>query len=353
MEDFVFIDALTGDGIGLVYDGGGATLTRGDGTPPACESVFFPGCSFLNYAMPLVSAVYDTLLDAGTVDGISVLCCGKILSYEPEGDALRASFEDELRDAVAKTSIRRFVCACPNCVKALREAFATDERTRGIQVDVLPQVLADIGYRLDKAACARLVKGDEEADVLFCVHDSCPDRHAGDFARGLRALIPEGMGADPAHCRERSVCCGSLPRAAGKFEQADKCADLNGREALDVGADAIITACVSCDFQLNMAQPHIQCVHYLEMLYSWRIDWASTGATMKLRFLFDDTLGAIEKAGSQRAFAGMGGAATVADAQTDALVGEGMDPASIDAQASADVAFSNRDVDQIGEDGAR
>lgn len=354
MEDFVFIDALSGDGIGLTYAGGQASLSKGDGELPACASVFFPGCSMLNYAMPLVSAVYSTLVDAGVVDGISVLCCGKILSYEPEGDALRTGFEEELRQAVAKTSIERFVCACPNCVRALREAFAGDERTERIRIDALPQVLADIGYQLDARTCARLVKGDEEADALFCVHDSCPDRETGEFADGLRALMPEGLWADPQHCRRRSVCCGSLPRAAGKFEQADKCADLNGREAVAVGADAIITACVSCDFQLNMTQAQVQCVHYLEMLYDWRIDWAQVGGMMKLRFLFNDTLGAIEREGGQRRFAGMSGAEgaqTLADAEAQMLISEGMDPQGSDARAAGDVAISNRGVEQLGEGG--
>ncbi|WP_165251746.1 heterodisulfide reductase-related iron-sulfur binding cluster [Adlercreutzia sp. ZJ304] len=305
MVDFEFIDALTGDKVGLIYTQGQAALAKVDGNVPNCKSIFFSGCSLLNYAMPLVPAIYNTLLDAGEVDGLSVLCCGKILSYEPNGDVLRASFEDELRNVVAATSIKRFVCACPNCVKALRDAFSKDVRTKDIAIDVLPQTLADIGYKLNPKTCARLIKGDENAEVLFCPHDSCPDRESGDFARGLRALIPDGMWADPKHAWRRSVCCGSLPRAAGKFKQADKCADINGREALEVGSDAIITACMSCDFQLNMAQPHIQCVHYLEMLYDWRINWSQVGDMMKLRFLFNDTLGVIDSSNTQRLFEGM------------------------------------------------
>lgn len=344
MEDFVFIDALSGDAIGLTYEGGDATVQRGDGMLPACTSVFFPGCSLLNYAMPLVSAVYDTLVDAGEVDGISVLCCGKILSYEPDGNTLRAAFEEELREAVAASGIKRFVCACPNCVKALREAFSLDPRTAHIELAVLPQVLADLGYQLDRDTCALLVKGDAGAPVLFCTHDSCPDREYGDFARGLRALLLDGLWAEPEHCWRRSVCCGSLPRAAGKFDQADRCANINGREAVEVGADAIITACVSCDFQLNMAQPYVQCVHYLEMLYAWRVDWSAAAGCMKLRFLFDSTLGAIERDASERAFAGLGGPMDGALGQADEVIGE-RDPVaqaesapSSEARAASDAA---------------
>ncbi len=358
MADFVINDALTGDLIEFNYQSGDAIIERGESVPAegSCDTLFFPGCSFINYAMPLVAATYDLLREAGEADGISVLCCGKILSYEPDGQIIRDSFEEELREHVAAVGIKRMICACPNCVKALREAFANDERTRNVELAVLPQVLADLGYRLDKATCARLIQGDEAADVLLCTHDSCPDRGYGDFARGLRAIIPEGLWVDPAHSGKRSICCGSLPRAAGKFEQADKCARTNGEEALAVQADAIVTACMSCTFQLNMAQPFVQCVNYLELLFGWRVDWSTVGAWMKLRFLFGDTLGAVEREQSQRSFAGLtgvhGDAAAGEETIADEVAGEREAEAAIteaEEEAAQDVRLSNANVKTLGE----
>lgn len=308
MQDYTFADALTGDVVSFDYQTGDARLLSHaeDGKLPACTSLFFPGCSFINYAMPLVSAVYDTLSAAGAVDGISLLCCGKILSYEPDGDAVRARFEGQFCDHLANTGIKRIVTACPNCLRALRDAFARDERVSGVEVVPLPQVLADLGYRVDRDTAAEMIKGDANAPVLLCTHDSCPDRETGEFADGLRAILPDGLWVDPAHCRNRSICCGSLPRAAGKFEAADKCAQRNGEEALDAHADAIVTACMSCVFQLNMAQSSVQVLHFLELLYSWRINWAQVGGWMKLRFLFDETLGVVDDSNG-RVFAGLGG----------------------------------------------
>lgn len=319
MDNYEFLDALTGDTVIQDNATGETYVERGCGKPACIESIFFPGCSMINYAMPLVAAVYDTLKQHGEVQGISLLCCGKILSYEPDGENVRTSFEGQLRDHVAASGVKRMVCACPNCVKALRNAFAEDERTKDVEVAILPKVLSDLGYRLDRGTVARLVKGDEDADVLLCTHDSCPDRDYGEFADGLRTLVGEGLWVDPAHCRRKSICCGSLPRAAGKIAAADKCADTCGREALDKDADAIVVACMSCAFQLNMAQPHIQCVHVLELLYNWRINWATVGAWMKLRFLFDETLGAIERDGSGRTFEGLGAKDAVAPSGGDAV----------------------------------
>ncbi len=304
MQDYVFTDALTGSIIEFNYDLGNVSLTKGGETPTDHKSIFFPGCSFLNYAMPLVAAVNETLLQHEVVDGISILCCGKILSYEPDGQVVRDAFEEQMRDHVHKAGIEKMVCACPNCVKALREAFANDERTKHIEIAVLPEVLSDLGYKVDKLVTTNMLKGDPDADVLLSVHDSCPDRQYGQFAKGLRDILPEGIWADPEHCRSRSVCCGSLPRAAGKEEQANKCARINGQEALDIEADAIVTACMSCAFQLNMAQDMAPAIHFLELLYDWRIDWSRVGYWMKLRFLFDESLGAIEKP-SGRNFVGL------------------------------------------------
>ncbi len=295
MDSYEFVDALTGDAISQSCSTGEVTIERGVHGKKTYTSIFFPGCSMINYAMPLVASVYETLKQHGEVDGISLLCCGKILSFEPDGDTIRADFEEDFKEHIVACGIQRMVCACPNCVKALREAFIEDERTKHIELVPLPQVFAHLGYKIDRATAAEVVLGDASQEVLLCVHDSCPDREYGQFADGLRAVMEDDLWVDPPHTRKHSICCGSLPRAAGKTAAADKCANTNGEEALACGADAIVVACMSCAFQLNMAQAHIQCVHFLELLYSWRIDWSQVGAWMKLRFLFNETMGAIEK----------------------------------------------------------
>lgn len=299
---YQFKDALTGSTIECDFPMLDTRIMKGE--RERCTSLFFPGCSFINYALPLVSAVYETLRSQNLADGISFLCCGKILSYEPEGETRRAAFEVEFVERLLETDIERIICACPNCVKALRDAFEKDERMAGRSVELvaLPQILAQVGYKIDPGVAAQLIKGSADEPVKLCTHDSCPDRDYGEFADGLRGLLPDGLWVDPEHSRNRSLCCGSLPRAAGKYEAADKLAHRNGQEAVDAGADALVTACLSCAFQLTYCQPYVQVVNYLELLYSWRIDWSLTGGLMKLRFLFDENLGAEEVEPSGRSF---------------------------------------------------
>lgn len=321
METYVFEDVFAGTQVECEFPGLATVVREAEEEHTVEKSVFFPGCSFLNYGMPLVQAVYNTLREAGEVDGISLLCCGKILSYEPNGDVVRATFENQLIDRLAEVGCERLICACPNCVKALRDAFARDERMAGVKIDVLPEVLYRLGYTVNpevaQAIFARRIAEDkwysgEISDneafyreienapaVKLAVHDSCPDRGYGEFADGTRKVVPAELWVDPEHCRKKSVCCGSLPRAAGKVKQADKCALLNGEEAIEAGANAIVTPCVSCVFQLTMAQKKVPVFHYLELLYNWPIDWRNADQYMKLRFLFDETLGAIDVRGNR------------------------------------------------------
>ena len=345
MGDCVFDDGLTGAAIAFDRASGEVDLRQEGSAPRRCKSLFFPGCSMVTYALPLVEAVWGTLRESGQADGISLLCCGKILEYEPHGKELRASLEGDLCSLVAAAGVERIVAACPNCVRALRDALVRDERTAAMVVEPLPAVLARLGYRIEPGAAAQLVKGDESAPVMLCPHDSCPDRATGEFAEGLRALLPEGTWREMPHNHKKVLCCGSKLRAAGKFEAADQLACRNGEEAVEVGADAIVTACLSCAFQLNMAQPHVQAVHYLELLYRWRVNWADMASWTKFRFLTAGTLAQMEREESARTFLGLG-VPTLSD---EVLAAEGRGAPLADVMAGADVTLSNVDVRTLGE----
>ncbi len=258
----------------------------------SCGSLFFPGCSFLNYALPLVQSVYELLEGAGEVDGMSLLCCGKILEYEGDGGAARASFERQLRERIAHTDVKRIVAACPNCVYALRKLLAADERTAGIQVVPLPRVLVDMGYRVDPATAADTVYNDQRIDpgtpITFCPKDSCPDRATGEFADALREIMADTSLVEPNYARKRSYCCGSRPRAAGHYDLGDKMARRHGDHARQAGANALVTACISCTFSIVGSGCEVPVFHYLELLFGWNIPWYLAEGYMKLRFLLED-----------------------------------------------------------------
>ena len=82
METFTFNDILANTKVTCGFPGLNTTveeldsaLSGGGGAGvKGGLSIFFPGCSFINYALPLVKAVYDTLKGSGEVSGMSLLC---------------------------------------------------------------------------------------------------------------------------------------------------------------------------------------------------------------------------------------------------------------------------------------
>ena len=105
MEEYSFEDALASSTVTCTFPHLEAVRLRGASKAQACPSLFFPGCSFINYGLPLVQAVYDLLKEAGRVEGISLVCCGKILEYEPSADEVRPAFEQQLRDRIVALSL--------------------------------------------------------------------------------------------------------------------------------------------------------------------------------------------------------------------------------------------------------
>jgi Fe-S oxidoreductase len=309
MNEYTFEDALARGTVSCAYPGMVATCQPNDKPLEPCEALFFPGCSLINYGMPLVQSVYNILTDAGQVGGISLLCCGKILEYEPDEGALRRRHEQDLRDRMAAVGVKKIIAACPNCVFSLRRLLAEDERTRAIEVVPLPKVLVELGYRVGTSGAAEAAAKDARmtASPVFSVHDSCPDRETGEFADALRTIMPQSMLVEPAHTRAHSFCCGSRPRAVGRADVAQRMVDQHVAEARAAGANAIVTACVSCTLLLSKLQQELPVYHYLELLFNWRVPWDDVDQYMKTRFLFDDVEGA-------RSFVGLDGEGAADDA---------------------------------------
>ena len=292
MDEYTFEDAIACSSVSCTFPGLEAVSVAHGEANASCESLFFPGCSFINYALPLVKSVYDLLESAGEVNGISLLCCGKILAFEGDGGVARAAFEDQFLEHIQKTNVKRIVAACPNCVSALRAMLAKNAQTSEIEVVALPRVLADLGYTIDPESAASFVQQSAHLpsgqDIVFCPKDSCPDRTTGEFADALRELMGNTTLVEPKFSRKRSYCCGSRPRAAGHYDLGDKMARRHGTHARDAGANALVTACVSCTYSLWGSGCEVPVFHYLELLFNWSIPWYLSEGYLKLRFLFDD-----------------------------------------------------------------
>ncbi|MDR3036838.1 MAG: (Fe-S)-binding protein [Coriobacteriales bacterium] len=251
--------------------------------------LFMPGCALAGYSRELTLAVYEYLREAGEVDGLSVICCGKVLDFvATPGEC--AAYAGVVAARLAAHGVTRIVTACPNCYQAytalagdgcggqegrLSRADASDTSTAPpfssatstscrIEVLAVSEVLARRGVRF----------GPSEATPFtsVCVHDSCPSRTDGVFAHSVRSLFEGVELREMAHSQTRARCCGQgklLP--LGHPEQSKDLANERLAESAATGAECLVTYCTNCAQVLRGAsQPSY---HYLELLFGIHIDW--------------------------------------------------------------------------------
>jgi len=272
------VDALTLSVITI----DGATLesqdARGDGEAPKCRSLFFPGCALVNYAPRLLIPVYQRLRQLGIIDGMTLVCCGEVFAFEENGRQLKAAYHEKLREQVLEKGITRVITSCPSCNAVFRALLSED---LGIEVTILPEIFADLGYRIDIGEVSQLqaatdvepgCAGSSEMPRI-AIHDSCSDRSCGDFAAAVRALFVDDLIGEMKNNREHSLCCGSRMYASGKREFALKLAQHRYEQAHEAKASMIVSYCAYCSNFLSQFQEELPIHHYLELLEGVDINW--------------------------------------------------------------------------------
>lgn len=141
MDDMAFTDALTGHVIAVSADGGAARVVEKRPVEDA-PSVFFPGCSMVNYAPALVSVMADYLAGAGIAQGVSLLCCGKILDFEEGGAARRDTVDEKMREAFARAGRAPHRCRVPELAPPRCDGALAAPGAPAIEVVPLSRALA-------------------------------------------------------------------------------------------------------------------------------------------------------------------------------------------------------------------
>lgn len=311
-----------------------------EGLEQEVDTIFFPGCALLNFVPELMFEVHETLKSiytdqssstpnnvipgltrdpsadgistdnglpiesamtaeefARTTCGISVLCCGEILKYEPEGELVRATHERQLVESLLAHKVKRIITACPNCFRALRDCIEVALGSLEIEVLALPEVLHEAGLSITEEAIAQKVNQAvaETSQIQECpsvtIHDSCPDRALGYFAEGVRQLLPPNSVKEMKSNRKTSLCCGAPLRAMGDDDIADTMAQKRIAQAAATEAELIVTVCINCAQRLTWMSNGIEVCHYLELLYKHPIAWDALPPYMNQRYLFESHKG--------------------------------------------------------------
>jgi heterodisulfide reductase subunit D len=210
------------------------------------EVVYFTGCVAAYFPMAQqIPMALSAVLDAAAVDFTLLAeeewCCGFPLLGAGLRDHLKDNIEHNI-EAVKAKGARKVVFACPSCYQMWREHYPHDFEI----------------YHVTQYINQLITAGQlplKELDLTVTYHDPC-DLGRGskeyDAPRQVVRAIPGVKLVEMAHNRENCLCCGG----GGNLEMIDN--KLSGEiakakidEAMETGAQAVVTACQQCVRTMN------------------------------------------------------------------------------------------------------
>ena len=209
------------------------------------EVLYFPGC-YLSYDPRLkkvAAATAKLLNEAGVNFGIlgpEEVCCG---------ESIRKTGDEELFKRLARNNIKTFidhgvkkiVVSSPHCYQTFKNEYP--EFRVNFEVLHISQFLAELirDRRLE-------LKNESGKKVTY--HDPCYlGRHNGvyDEPREALAKIPGLELNEMPESRANSLCCGGGGgRIWMETPKAERFCDIRLQQAIDVGAEVLVTACPYC-----------------------------------------------------------------------------------------------------------
>lgn len=239
-----------------------------------CPVAFFPGCTLLTYSPELTRTTYFELKKIYKKITLLSECCGLPLSQL--GLSLRFdNYVTLVQTKMISLGIKKIIVACPNCYYQLRPVM----KQIGIEIVTIYEALThSILLNKPLARCKNL---------SVTVHDSCPDRFEGIFAKQSREAL-QRIGykvLEMAHNHSNTVCCGSGGQVT--HFQPELARDLvfsRLEEAEKTKANFLTSNCMGCILNLARIPGKIHVQHALNLLFGLEEDFSGVKAKSKTMF---------------------------------------------------------------------
>lgn len=243
-------------------------------TPPTglgkerAEVAYFVGCvgSFFPRSFKVPQSLVQ-IFDRAGVDyallGGAEWCCGYPMFINGEMERARDLIRHNV-EAVRKMGVKKVVTTCPSCFHFWKHSYTPlfppwrgDERGVGLEVQHATEFLADLleTGNLPLRELREPVLSGSEGNVTY--HDPCDLGRKGgviEAPRRILAQIPGLWLVEMAENRDSSHCCGgggNLESFAPEVSQA--VARTRIRQAAEVGAGTLVSACQQCERTLANA----------------------------------------------------------------------------------------------------
>jgi Fe-S oxidoreductase len=220
------------------------------------EYAFFPGCTSSFVEQDVAQSAALVLAKAG-VDysyiGKEERCCGIPMlvagRWEVFDETAAANIEN-----MKKLGASKIITTCPACWLVWEIYYRHWAEERGIDYPFHALHYADVLAEKIEAGEFEIT-GAINRRVTY--HDPCHMGRAGVRFSGPRTLINAIPGSNFREMRFNKFdahCCGSVLSLVADPDVAEKIGVMRVQEAIDTGADTLITACPCCRVQLKRSK---------------------------------------------------------------------------------------------------
>ena len=219
------------------------------------DVLLYLGCVISLQNMKMTSSIFSIFEKSGidyTFLGDKEPCCG-VLSYL--GGLGSKQFGQQLLSEINKLKPRpkTIVTPCPGCFRSLSENYPEEGVELKAEVKHIIEYLNTVFEKGDLIVGKKL-----DGKVLY--HDPCDLGRHSDIYEPPRELLSRftevhefTFNRDKAHC-----CGGGGGLQSVSYETAAEIAKRRVREAIDLDADIIVTACPACNATLSTAAVDIK-----------------------------------------------------------------------------------------------
>lgn len=220
------------------------------------EYAFFPGCTSSFVEQDVAQSAAYLLHEAGidfTYIGKEEQCCGIPMLVAGRYEVFEETAAKNIAN-MRKTGAKKIITTCPACWLVWEVYYRHWAEEKGMEYEFQAMHYADVlAEKIEKGEFK--LSGNINRNVTY--HDPCHMGRAGVRFEGPRTLInaiPGSNFREMRFNRYEAHCCGAVLSLVADPDVAEELGAMRLKEALDVGADTIITACPCCRVQLKRSR---------------------------------------------------------------------------------------------------
>jgi Fe-S oxidoreductase/FAD/FMN-containing dehydrogenase len=219
------------------------------------EIGFWAGCT-ASYIEQDIARGAVRILKEGGIDfaylGNEETCCGVPFLMSGKWDVFEKAVRRNI-EAINKRGIKTLYASCPGCWVTLGHHYKDWAGKLGLEWNVQVRHIAQLAAEMVREGKLEFKK---DIPMKITWHDPCHiGRHGGIYEEPREVLraIPGIELYEMEHNREDALCCGGVLTLIGETRPTSgRIADKRLQEARDAGAEAIVTTCPCCEFQLRV-----------------------------------------------------------------------------------------------------